>query len=76
MANVILFVLQIVAAVFSDSLAIFATMSDAFMDLLSSVVMMWMARQVARPNPIKYPAVRNQNRRILFVYACLKFLSY
>ncbi|KAL1934775.1 hypothetical protein VTP01DRAFT_6957 [Rhizomucor pusillus] len=72
MANVILFVLQIVAAVFSDSLAIFATMSDAFMDLLSSVVMMWMARQVARPNPIKYPAGKaRMETAAIMVVSCL-----
>lgn len=32
-------------------------MADAFMDLLSSIVMMWAARQASRPNPAKYPAV-------------------
>ncbi|ORY90535.1 cation efflux family-domain-containing protein [Syncephalastrum racemosum] len=56
LANVILFVLQLVAAISSGSLAIFATMADAFMDLLSSIVMMWAARQASRPNPLKYPA--------------------
>ncbi|KAI8878507.1 hypothetical protein K501DRAFT_297599 [Backusella circina FSU 941] len=35
-ANIILFALQLVAAITSGSLSIFSTMADAFMDLLSS----------------------------------------
>ena len=61
------FVLQMVAAISSESLAIFATMADAFMDLLSSIVMMWAARQVSRPNLTKYPAVKNQNILIFII---------
>jgi divalent metal cation (Fe/Co/Zn/Cd) transporter len=56
-ANVILFALQLVAAVTSGSLSIFSTMADAFMDLLSSVVLLWASRQAAKTNLTKYPAV-------------------
>ncbi|KAG2219045.1 hypothetical protein INT45_008889 [Circinella minor] len=59
-ANIILFVLQLIAAISSESLAIFATMADAFMDLLSSIVMMWAARQVSKPNLTKYPAGKDR----------------
>ncbi|KAF7730294.1 hypothetical protein EC973_002538 [Apophysomyces ossiformis] len=55
-ANIILFALQLVAAVTSGSLSIFATMADSFMDLLSSVVLMWTAKQASKLNPMKYPA--------------------
>lgn len=34
-------------------------MADAFMDLLSSVVLLWATRQAARPNLMKYPAVNH-----------------
>ncbi|KAG0166010.1 hypothetical protein DFQ30_007692 [Apophysomyces sp. BC1015] len=58
-ANVILFALQLVAAITSGSLSIFATMADSFMDLLSSVVLMWTARQAAKINLMKYPAIES-----------------
>jgi divalent metal cation (Fe/Co/Zn/Cd) transporter len=58
LANVVLFVLQLIAAISSGSLSIFATMADAFMDLLSSAVLLWATRQAARPNLMKYPAVK------------------
>jgi hypothetical protein len=32
-------------------------MADAFMDLLSSAVLLWATRQAAKPNLMKYPAV-------------------
>lgn len=56
-ANIILFALQLAAAVTSGSLSIFSTMADAFMDLLSSIVLMWTARLAAKSNLTKYPAV-------------------
>ncbi|KAI7877146.1 cation efflux protein [Lichtheimia hyalospora FSU 10163] len=72
MANVVLFALQLVAAVSSGSLSIFATMADSFMDLLSSVVLMWAARQVSRPNPIKYPAGKERmETAAIMVFSCL-----
>lgn len=38
-ANLILFGLQLAATIFSGSLALFATMADAFMDSLSSIIL-------------------------------------
>ncbi|KAI0229574.1 hypothetical protein L0F63_003785 [Massospora cicadina] len=43
-ANVLLFLLQLYAAVKTGSLSLFATMADAFMDLLSSVILMLTAK--------------------------------
>ncbi|CDS07873.1 hypothetical protein LRAMOSA01822 [Lichtheimia ramosa] len=71
-ANVVLFALQLVAAISSGSLSIFATMADSFMDLLSSIVLMWAARQVSRPNPIKYPAGKERmETAAIMVFSCL-----
>ncbi|ORZ14691.1 cation efflux family-domain-containing protein [Absidia repens] len=71
-ANIILFALQLVAAITSGSLSIFATMADAFMDLLSSVVLMWASRQAARPNLNKYPAGKARMETAgIIVFSCL-----
>ncbi|KAJ1923181.1 hypothetical protein IWQ60_006036 [Tieghemiomyces parasiticus] len=53
--NVILFATQLVAAVLSGSLSLFATMADAFMDLMSSVILLMTSRAMARRNHVKYP---------------------
>ncbi|ORX46549.1 hypothetical protein DM01DRAFT_1150120 [Hesseltinella vesiculosa] len=72
LANVLLFALQLAAAITSGSLSIFATMADAFMDLLSSVVLMWAARQAAKPNLNKYPAGKARMETAgIIVFACL-----
>ncbi|KAI9261448.1 putative metal tolerance protein 3 [Phascolomyces articulosus] len=71
-ANVILFVLQMIAAISSGSLSIFATMADAFMDLLSSIVLMWANRQMNRPNLTKYPAGKDRmETAAIMVFSCL-----
>lgn len=67
-ANVLLFGLQLVAAIKSGSLSIFSTMIDAFMDLLSSVVLMWASRQASKSNITKYPAVRSS----MYIYASFR----
>ncbi|CAM0138777.1 hypothetical protein VKS41_006012 [Umbelopsis sp. WA50703] len=72
LANVVLFVLQLIAAISSGSLSIFATMADAFMDLLSSAVLLWATRQAARPNLMKYPAGKARMETAgIIVFACL-----
>jgi len=72
LANVALFGLQLAAAILSGSLSIFATMADAFMDLLSSVILLWATRQANKPNLMKYPAgkARMETAGIL-VFSCL-----
>ncbi|KAJ3172231.1 hypothetical protein HDU88_007049 [Geranomyces variabilis] len=54
-ANICLFALQLVAAVVSGSLALFATTADAFMDLASSLVLIYATRAARGQNAIKYP---------------------
>ncbi|KAI9101933.1 cation efflux family-domain-containing protein [Phlyctochytrium arcticum] len=54
-ANVFLFALQLVAAVLSKSLALFATTADAFMDLASSAVLVYTGRVALSQNLVQYP---------------------
>ncbi|KAI8818587.1 cation efflux family-domain-containing protein [Fimicolochytrium jonesii] len=54
-ANVCLFALQLVAAVLSGSLALFATTADAFMDLASSLVLVFAGKAALTENPLLYP---------------------
>jgi len=72
LANIALFALQLAAALLSGSLSIFATMADAFMDLLSSVILLWATRQAARPNLMKYPAGKARMETAgIIVFSCL-----
>ncbi|KAH8550140.1 cation efflux family-domain-containing protein [Umbelopsis sp. PMI_123] len=72
LANIALFALQLAAAILSGSLSIFATMADAFMDLLSSVILMWATRQAAKPNLMKYPAGKARMETAgIIVFSCL-----
>ncbi|RKP34621.1 cation efflux family-domain-containing protein [Dimargaris cristalligena] len=54
-ANVVLFLVQLAAAISSGSLSLFATMADAFMDLLSSVILLMTSWAMAKRNQVKYP---------------------
>ncbi|TPX68755.1 hypothetical protein SpCBS45565_g02951 [Spizellomyces sp. 'palustris'] len=55
LANICLFALQLVAAVLSGSLALFATTADAFMDLASSAVLVYTGRAALSQNFNQYP---------------------
>ncbi|KAJ3078748.1 hypothetical protein HK102_004269, partial [Quaeritorhiza haematococci] len=54
-ANIVLFALQLTAALSSGSLALFATMADAFMDLMSNSVLLLSQRAATKSSPLKYP---------------------
>lgn len=54
-ANVFLLGLQLLAAILSKSLALFATTADAFMDLASAVVLMIAQHYAAQENDLLYP---------------------
>ncbi|KAK9718610.1 hypothetical protein K7432_005332 [Basidiobolus ranarum] len=54
-ANLALFGLQLYAAISSHSLSILATMAESFMDALSSAVLVYAARAIAKSNLLKYP---------------------
>ncbi|KAG5455492.1 MAG: hypothetical protein BJ554DRAFT_5076 [Olpidium bornovanus] len=70
--NVLLFGLQAYAASTSGSLSLFATMADAFMDLLSSLVLLVAERISGKGNRDKYPtgATRMETAGII-VFSCL-----
>jgi hypothetical protein len=53
--NFCLFVIQLYAAISTGSLSLFATAADAFMDLVSSIVMLVTSRLAAKPSQQKYP---------------------
>ncbi|OZJ05785.1 hypothetical protein BZG36_01295 [Bifiguratus adelaidae] len=71
-ANVLLFVLQLVAAISSGSLSLFATMADAFMDLLSGITLMVANRASRKKNWDKYPAGKKKMETAgIIVFSCL-----
>ncbi|KAF9414219.1 hypothetical protein BGZ76_004906 [Entomortierella beljakovae] len=58
--NVFLFFLQLYAAISSKSLALFATMADSFMDLLSGSILTYAARASTKSNWFKYPSGKSR----------------
>ncbi|KAF2201420.1 hypothetical protein GQ43DRAFT_37287 [Delitschia confertaspora ATCC 74209] len=70
--NFCLFIIQMYAAVSTGSLSLFATAADAFMDLVSSVVMLITSRMAARPSIYKYPVGRRRIETIgIIMFCCL-----
>jgi len=70
--NFFLFIIQMYAAVSTGSLSLFATAADAFMDLVSSLVMLITSRMAARPSIYKYPVGRTRIETIgIIMFCCL-----
>ncbi|KAI1661988.1 cation efflux family-domain-containing protein [Daldinia decipiens] len=69
-ANFCLFVIQLYAAVSTGSLSLFATAADAFMDLVSSFVMLITSRMAARASIYKYPVGRTRIETIGIILFC------
>ncbi|KAI1498970.1 cation efflux family-domain-containing protein [Biscogniauxia marginata] len=69
-ANFCLFVIQLYAAVSTGSLSLFATAADAFMDLVSSFVMLITSRLAARASVYKYPVGRTRIETIGIILFC------
>ncbi|OIW25176.1 hypothetical protein CONLIGDRAFT_690943 [Coniochaeta ligniaria NRRL 30616] len=57
--NFCLFIIQMYAAISTGSLSLFATAADAFMDLVSSFVMLITSKLAARPSVYKYPVIES-----------------
>ncbi|KAJ3251726.1 hypothetical protein HK103_002181 [Boothiomyces macroporosus] len=55
-ANITLFTMQLLAGIFSGSLALLASTADAFMDLASQAVLIYSNHLASKQNYIKYPA--------------------
>lgn len=68
--NFCLFIIQMYAAISTGSLALFATAADAFMDLVSSFVMLVTSRMAARPSIYKYPVGRTRIETIGVILFC------
>nr|KMM71696.1 cation diffusion facilitator 1 [Coccidioides posadasii RMSCC 3488] len=70
MVNFCLFIIQLYAAISTGSLSLFATAADAFMDLVSSIVMLTTSRMAARPKPHKYPVGRRRIETVGIILFC------
>ena len=68
--NACLFVIQLYAAISTGSLALFATAADAFMDLVSSVIMLITSHLAARANFAKYPVGRKRIETVGVIFFC------
>lgn len=70
--NFCLFIIQLYAAISTGSLSLFATAADAFMDLVSSCVMLVTSRLASRPSVYKYPVGRTRIETIgIIMFCCL-----
>jgi hypothetical protein len=70
--NFFLFIIQMYAAISTGSLSLFATAADAFMDLVSSCVMLVTSRLASRPSVYKYPVGRTRIETIgIIMFCCL-----
>jgi len=70
--NILLFCMQIVAAILSNSLALIATSVDSFMDLLSGFILFMTDRARHRPDPWKYPTGKSRFEAVgIVVFAAL-----
>ncbi|KAJ3028159.1 UNVERIFIED_CONTAM: hypothetical protein HDU68_002351 [Siphonaria sp. JEL0065] len=71
-ANILLFALQLFAAVSSGSLSLFATMADSFMDLASNVVLVFANVSASKTNAQKYPAgTKRFETAAIVVFSCI-----
>ncbi|CAG8471425.1 678_t:CDS:2, partial [Dentiscutata erythropus] len=58
--NIILFALQLYAAISTGSLSLFATMSDSFMDLLSNAILLFAGKAANVKNILQYPTGKSR----------------
>ncbi|PHH91765.1 hypothetical protein CDD83_10333 [Cordyceps sp. RAO-2017] len=68
--NFCLFVIQLYAAVSTGSLSLFATAADAFMDLVSSCVMVITSKLARRPNVYRFPVGRTRIEPVGIIIFC------
>ncbi|KHN95946.1 cation diffusion facilitator 1 [Metarhizium album ARSEF 1941] len=68
--NLCLFIIQMYAATSTGSLSLFATAADAFMDLVSSCVMLVTSKLARRPSIYKYPVGRTRIEPIGIIVFC------
>ncbi|KID67343.1 cation diffusion facilitator 1, partial [Metarhizium hybridum] len=68
--NLCLFIIQLYAAISTGSLSLFATAADAFMDLVSSCVMLITSKLARRPSIYKFPVGRTRIEPIGIIVFC------
>jgi cation diffusion facilitator family transporter len=70
--NIMLFLMQLGAAIASGSLALFATMADSFMDLLSGAILTLASHEATKENIQKYPTGKSRVETIgIIVFSSL-----
>ncbi|KAJ3208759.1 hypothetical protein HDU67_006569 [Dinochytrium kinnereticum] len=70
--NILLFALQLIAAITSGSLSLFATMADSFMDLASSFVLLATGAAANRKNIHTYPTGKKRFETAgIIVFSCI-----
>ncbi|KAN0104597.1 hypothetical protein V8E51_010342 [Hyaloscypha variabilis] len=68
--NFFLFIIQMYAAISAGSLSLFGTAADAFMDLVSSIVMLITSKLAAKPNIRKFPVGRKRVETVGIILFC------
>ncbi|PMD47491.1 hypothetical protein L207DRAFT_628126 [Hyaloscypha variabilis F] len=68
--NFFLFIIQMYAAISTGSLSLFGTAADAFMDLVSSIVMLITSKLAAKPNIRKFPVGRKRVETVGIILFC------
>ncbi|CAG8773479.1 34744_t:CDS:2, partial [Racocetra persica] len=58
--NILLFALQLYAAISTGSISLFATMSDSFMDLLSTAILLFAGKAANVKNILQYPTGKSR----------------
>ncbi|EGG23297.1 putative cation efflux pump [Cavenderia fasciculata] len=72
LVNIVLFAMQITAAIITGSMALFATSIDAFMDLLSGFILFMTERARKKRNYFEYPTGKSRMEPIgIIIFASL-----
>lgn len=76
LCNIVLFVLKIVAAVMSGSLAVIASASDSLLDLLSGSFLYMVDRFTQKSDPYKYPEGKSRVQPLgIIIFAAIMGVS-
>ncbi|KAJ1506897.1 hypothetical protein HMI54_004707, partial [Coelomomyces lativittatus] len=74
--NVLLFCLQAAAAIFSQSLSLFATATDSFMDLFSGIILVLADWTSSKQNILDYPTGKKRYQTVgLICFASVMFMA-
>jgi Co/Zn/Cd efflux system component len=72
-ANMVIFVAKVYAAVESKSLAVIASTLDSLLDLLSGFILWFTASAMRKPNPHLYPIGKDRMQPVVRLPNCIFF---